>query len=139
MTTGTFVRVYQIAEVLVLTLAHTCIGDPEDAFTALALKLQLLHFLSYFLIQGLEFVFSLNSAMTASHVVCFFIIGLLLLPAKYFLALTATHRVFWEVCTECAYEIFNFFLLYSMSFIKSHFQHSFLSQQSHTCVYLQGM
>jgi hypothetical protein len=44
--TGTFVSVHQIAEVFVLTFAHTCNGDPEDAFTALALKLQLLHFLS---------------------------------------------------------------------------------------------
>jgi len=44
--TGTFVSVHQIAEVLVLALALTCNGDPEDAFTALALKLQLLNFLS---------------------------------------------------------------------------------------------
>jgi len=44
--TGTFVLYDQIAEVIVFSLAHACITDPDDGFAALAFELQLLNFLS---------------------------------------------------------------------------------------------
>ncbi len=44
--TGTFVLDFQVTKVLVLALAHTCVSDPEYAFTARAFKLQLYYFLT---------------------------------------------------------------------------------------------
>ena len=41
--TGTFMRVNQRAEVLVSAVAHACIADLKDEFTALAFEPKLLH------------------------------------------------------------------------------------------------
>ena len=122
-----------------LALAHACFVDPEDAFTALAFELQLLHQPAKLPIQGLEIVFGLNSAVTASHVSYFGVISLLLLLAKYFFALAADYGVFWEVSTECTDELFYLLFVQGISFVKSHFQHSSFSQLRHTSFYLQRM
>ena len=44
----------KIAEVLVLSLAYTCVIDPKDAFTALALEFELLRQPSKLPIQRLS-------------------------------------------------------------------------------------
>ena len=41
--TGTFMRVNQRAEFLVSAVAHACIANLENAFTALAFEPKLLH------------------------------------------------------------------------------------------------
>jgi hypothetical protein len=44
--TGTFVPDFQVTKVVVLALTLACVSDPEDAFTARAIKLQLYYFLT---------------------------------------------------------------------------------------------
>jgi hypothetical protein len=105
--TGTFVRYYHIAEVLVFSLAHACITDSEDGFAALTFELQLFHLLSKLFIQGLELICGLLSALAASLIFIFGVEFLLFFQAKYFLAVIAHHRINGKVGTEGANEVLN--------------------------------
>ena len=107
MATGTFELYFQIAEVRVLALANASFGDLENAFTALALELQLLHLPAELPVQRLYLVSRHLSAVGAILIFRVAEKGDLFFFAKNFIALIAHHRVRGEEETKGADEAVN--------------------------------
>ena len=122
MTTGTFELNIQIAEVRVHALAHACFGNPDNAHTALAFKLQLLQFPAEIPVQRLYLICGRLSAQGANLVLGVAEKGGLFLQTKDFIAPIAHHWVKGEEEAKGAEEVINqlgFFSVNCVCLVKS--------------------
>ncbi len=100
MATSTYVPNFLHTLIRVFSLTNTFVSDSKHAFAALALEFEALHFLAQILVQRLEFVFSLHSAVRASHVGRLAIVALSTRQTKHVFAFTAHYGIKTEAYTN---------------------------------------
>jgi len=114
-----------------LAYASTIVVCPHNTWAALTLKCLSLQFLTYLLVQGLEFILRYLSATRTNHKL--FVVLFLASPAEDVPAFGA-HDGFKKVLgTNWAGEVLNQHLVYSMNILKSFGQHSFDAQLVQSC------